>query len=94
MRSRVLNGEMSETEVRPYLSGLLIGREITAAVSASRDQPQELVLLGAQALARLYEAATQQLGFAVRLISGDVVAKGLFQLSLSLQDGPLQGQGD
>ena len=93
VRSRVLNGEMPESAARAYLSGLLIGREIAAAVSASRDRPQELVLLGAPALARLYETAAQQLGFAVRLIGGDVVAKGLFHLAQSLQDGPLQGQG-
>lgn len=80
-RSRVLDGQMPESGARAYLSGLLIGREISAARAASEEAAEEVVLLGAPSLAKLYEAAAGQLGCAARLMSDEVVAQGLFQLA-------------
>lgn len=80
VRSRVLSGEMPESAARAYLSGLLIGHEVSAALRASVERPEEVILLGAPGLAKLYEAAARQLGCRVRLVSAEVVAKGLFQL--------------
>src|SRR3546814_9377944 len=46
-RSRALTGDLPEGAVRSYLSGLLIGDELAAAVP---DQPSEVHLLGTPAL--------------------------------------------
>ena len=80
-RSRVLDGQMPDSAARGYLSGLLIGHEIAAALKAFGEKPAEVVLLGAPALAKLYEAAARQLDCPVRLVSDDVVAGGLFRLA-------------
>ena len=87
VRSRVLDGELPARAARAYLSGLLIGQEVSAARAASGDEAGEVVLLGAPSLAKLYEAAVVQLGSAVRLISDEAVAKGLFQLAEYRGDG-------
>ncbi|WP_299616537.1 2-dehydro-3-deoxygalactonokinase [Pelagibius sp.] len=91
VRSRVLSGEMPQEGARAYLSGLLIGKEVAAALrSADEDVADEgvaeVVLIGAAGLVGLYEAALAQQGRSVRVIGGDVVAQGLFQLARRLQD--------
>ncbi|NIA68839.1 2-dehydro-3-deoxygalactonokinase [Pelagibius litoralis] len=87
VRSRVLSGNMPEAGARAYLSGMLIGHEIAAALRAAKDRPDEVALLGAPALARLYEEALGRLGCAQRRIGSDVAASGLFQLAQRLPDG-------
>lgn len=81
VRSRVLDGAMPEAAARAYLSGLLIGQEISAARAACAEAPGEVVFLGAPSLAELYMAAAAQLGYTARLMSDEVVAQGLFQLA-------------
>lgn len=80
-RSRALTGDLPEAEVRSYLSGLLIGDELAAAVP---EAPTEIHLLGAPALAALYEAALEKLGHKVARLDGDAVAAGLFTLARHL----------
>ena len=90
VRSRVLCGEMPESGARAYLSGLLIGREVSAAVRAAGERLEEIVLLGEAGLTRLYEAAVKQLGCGVRLVEAEVVAAGLFRLAQALEERSLQ----
>lgn len=80
-RSRALTGDLPEAEVRSYLSGLLIGDELAAAVP---DQPAEVHLLGAPGLVALYEAALEKLGHRVVRLDADAVAGGLFTLARHL----------
>lgn len=80
-RSRALTGDLPESAVRSYLSGLLIGDELASAVP---DQPSEVCLLGAVALTELYEAALGRLGHTTRLLDSDAVAAGLFALTKQL----------
>ena len=80
-RSRALTGDLPEAEVRSYLSGLLVGDELAAAVP---EQPTEIHLLGAPPLAALYEAALEKLGHSVVRLDADAVAAGLFTLARHL----------
>jgi 2-dehydro-3-deoxygalactonokinase len=77
-RSRALTGDLPEDEVRSYLSGMLIGDELASAVPS---EPTEVYLLGAPALAALYEAALQKLGHKVASLDADAVAAGLYTLA-------------
>lgn len=83
-RSRVLAGDLPETEVRSYLSGLLIGDELASAVTAADS---EVFLIGAPALVALYEAALGKLGKTAVILDGDAVAAGLFALAGRLKAG-------
>jgi 2-dehydro-3-deoxygalactonokinase len=77
-RSRALIGDLPETEVRSYLSGLLIGDELASAVTG---QAEEVFLIGAPALCTLYEAALDGLGHRATRLDGDSVAAGLHGLA-------------
>lgn len=80
-RSRVLVDELPESEVRSYLSGLLIGDELAAALPGPES---EVYLLGAPALVALYETALTSLGHKVATLDSDSVAGGLFGLAQQL----------
>ncbi len=77
-RSRALTGDLPEDEVRSYLSGMLIGDELGSAVPS---ESTEVHLLGAPALATLYEAALRKLGHKVSSLDADAVAAGLYSLA-------------
>jgi 2-dehydro-3-deoxygalactonokinase len=81
-RSRVLVDDLPETEVRSYLSGLLIGDELAAALPAPGSA---VFLLGAPALTGLYEAALTSLGHKVTSLDSDAVAAGLFGLARQIE---------
>jgi 2-dehydro-3-deoxygalactonokinase len=71
-----LLGELAEAETASYLSGLLIGHEIRAALL-----PGELVhLAAADTLAAPYAAALRLLGAAVREHDPDIVVRGLVEI--------------
>jgi 2-dehydro-3-deoxygalactonokinase len=83
-RSRVVGGDMPKASARSYLSGLLIGDEITnlpAMLDAGPDS--EVDLLGDSQLCRYYASALQQCGVKSVVHDGDeaVLAglKALFQ---------------
>ncbi|MEO3430669.1 2-dehydro-3-deoxygalactonokinase [Pelagibius sp. CAU 1746] len=81
-RSRVLAGSLPETEVRSYLSGLLIGDELFSALG---EEEAEVFLLGAPALTALYEAALGKLGRTAVTLETDAVAAGLYALAQHLR---------
>ncbi len=75
-RALGLLGELAETETASYLSGLLIGHEIRAAL-----QPGEPVhLAAAETLAAPYAAALRQLGVTLREHDPDIVVRGLVEI--------------
>jgi 2-dehydro-3-deoxygalactonokinase len=81
-RTLHLMGRLAEAETRSYLSGLLIGHEVAAALAESGARQVELV--GAAGLAALYAQALGQAGVVVRSHDPDLVAAGLHAFGLSL----------
>ena len=78
-RTLVLAGDMPGTQVRPYLSGLLVGTELDQglALAAGRD----LVLVADGAFAESYGAAFAPLGVPVRCCDPeDVFLRGLARI--------------
>lgn len=75
-RTLVLAGQMPETGTKSYLSGLLIGHEIRAALAASpSDDP--IHLAGEANLCRLYARALGALGKRALVETGDAAVLGL-----------------
>ncbi|PWS36680.1 2-keto-3-deoxy-galactonokinase [Falsiroseomonas bella] len=81
-RTLHLMDRLEQAETRSYLSGLLIGHEIAAALAAHPVAQVELV--GAAELAALYEDALRLSGVTVRKHDPDLVAAGLHQIGRSL----------
>jgi len=81
-RALGLAGELAETETASYLSGLLIGHEIRAALADG--DPGPVHLLGSERLGALYADAFRILGVAHREHDPDTVARGLAQIGRSL----------
>lgn len=71
-RSRVVGGDMARSAARSYISGLLIGDEIsTLPALAGAETGQEIGLLGDEALCRYYATALDQLGMKASRHDGD-----------------------
>jgi 2-dehydro-3-deoxygalactonokinase len=81
-RTLHLMDRLEQAETRSYLSGLLIGHEIAAALAETRATQVELV--GAAGLAALYAEALRISGVAVRTHDPDLVAAGLHHIGRSL----------
>jgi len=81
-RTLHLTGRLEQAETRSFLSGLLIGHEIAAALADTRATQVELV--GAAGLAALYADALRLSGVAVRQHDPDLVAAGLHHIGRSL----------
>ena len=78
-RTLVLAGQMPETATKSYLSGLLIGHEVRAALSASpSDDPVHLA--GEADLCRLYSRALTALGKRALVASDDAAVLGLARI--------------
>lgn len=76
-RSRQLSGEIAKEDAASYLSGLIVGAEIMAALRLFVPQGP-VVLVCTPALAAAYEAVLQSHGLgAVRLDGDDAVLAGL-----------------
>jgi 2-dehydro-3-deoxygalactonokinase len=73
VRALGLFGELDERSASGFLSGLLIGHEVRAAM---REAPQ-VRLLGDATLVGLYAAAIGQCGGRAAVVETDVVAAGL-----------------
>ena len=73
---------LEPAETRSFLSGLLIGHEIVAALAETGATRVELV--GAAGLAALYADALRLSGVAVRAHDPDLVAAGLHHIGRSL----------
>lgn len=78
VRSLNLTGALAEAAGASYLSGLLIGHEVRAALAEARDAVVHLV--GATELAGLYETAIRAGGRDVRRHAEDAAAAGLHMI--------------
>lgn len=81
-RTLHLMDRLSPEETPSFLSGLLIGHEIAAALAETGRRRVELV--GAASLAARYEEALSLWGVEVRTHDPDLVAAGLHQIGRSL----------
>jgi 2-dehydro-3-deoxygalactonokinase len=81
-RTLHLMGRLEQVETRSFLSGLLIGHEVAAAVAETGARQVELV--GAAGLAALYAEALRLSGIEVRSHDPDLVAAGLHHIARSL----------
>jgi 2-dehydro-3-deoxygalactonokinase len=82
VRTLHLMDRLEQAETRSFLSGLLIGHEIRAALEETRAVRVEL--MGAAELTALYEQALRLSGVAVRTHDPDLVAAGLHHIGRSL----------
>jgi 2-dehydro-3-deoxygalactonokinase len=81
-RTLHLMDRLAQAETRSFLSGLLIGHEVAAALAESGAARVDVV--GAAGLAALYAEALRAFGVEVRLHDPDLVAAGLHRISRSL----------
>lgn len=80
VRSLGLFGEIPATGLASYLSGLLIGAEVIAALRSL--EAGEVVLVGGGNLIALYRRAIEGRGRSVRVVEGEgAVARGLWVLA-------------
>lgn len=75
LRAASLFDEISEEEAASFLSGLLIGHEVAAALEEGVAPP--VMLIGARALTSRYAAALDGFGIPHRTAEPDVAAAGL-----------------
>jgi len=78
-RTLGLTGDLPETALASYLSGLLIGAELAAAAPSEGAEP--VVVLGSGTLTALYLEAARHLGLAAEPGSPDCAALGLLALA-------------
>jgi 2-dehydro-3-deoxygalactonokinase len=83
-RTRGLFGELGETALPSYLSGILIGHEIAALAPPGDRRGGPIHLIGAAALVGLYREALAASGREISIIDSDCVARGLFLLAAHL----------
>ena len=74
-RSLVLAGRLAETEAAPYLSGILIGNEVRAALAARHGEVVHVI--GAPELTVLYARAISAQGGYPERHDGEAAARGL-----------------
>lgn len=80
-RTHRLFGDINETEVSEYLSGLLIGEELKTLTT------KNIYLVGDNELCCRYQKACQILGIQVTIINGDnVFLNGMLQVKKALND--------
>ena len=91
VRAEALLARIAPTSLASYLSGLLIGAEITGGMALS-DRASPLVIIGAPALTALYATALELAGRsgAIRIDGAQAAARGLWRLDqlASAQIGP------
>jgi 2-dehydro-3-deoxygalactonokinase len=80
VRARGLFGELPDTASASYLSGILIGHEVRAAL---RDGGR-VHLLGAPQLCNLYRLALASVGAQANVLDTDAAARGLHRLAAML----------
>ena len=85
VRSLPLFGDLPESGVGSYLSGLLIGTEIAEASRflPETTQSQSVVIIGRSDLARHYARALAARGFSVDTADPDASATGLHRLAVA-----------
>ncbi|MDE2517488.1 MAG: 2-dehydro-3-deoxygalactonokinase [Rhodospirillales bacterium] len=78
VRAEALAGRIGEEAGASYLSGILIGHEVRAALAEAGTA--EVLLIGEAALAARYAEAIAALGGRTRLAAPDAAAAGLFAI--------------
>lgn len=96
-RTLPLTARMPAEQVNDYISGLMIGAEVVSCVKgwlSTGIGPSMVLLCGEPALCQRYQRALQQLGIGASMVSGDVVAHGLWRIALSagLLEHPMKGK--
>ena len=80
VRAQVLSDELAQDASAAYLSGILIGHELSSATSG-----QEVIhLLGSAELTDLYSLAANAMSIGVIIHEADAVARGLYALAQRL----------
>ena len=85
-RTLALSGELAPAEVSDWLSGVLIGHEIRAALAwakACGGDGERVLAIGADAIVARYVAALAQAGVDAELGPPDAAARGLFRVARS-----------
>jgi 2-dehydro-3-deoxygalactonokinase len=82
LRAASLFDEVQEEEAASYLSGLLIGHEVAAALEDGVAPP--VVLIGAEHLTSRYGTALDAFGIPHRIADTDAAAHGLWRVSMRL----------
>jgi 2-dehydro-3-deoxygalactonokinase len=82
VRTRRLFDEIPATGARSYLSGILIGHEVSAALGAHKPEGT-VALLGEPELAALYATALTRRGIATKTLA-ETSARGLWRIAGSL----------
>jgi 2-dehydro-3-deoxygalactonokinase len=77
VRTLGLTGQLTDGAAASYLSGLLIGHEVRAALPQAGG---EVLLIGAAALCALYARAVEQIGGQPRMGDQDAAASGLTEI--------------
>ena len=81
-RALLLDGALAPSSVADYLSGLLLGEELRAALAAGWATPGEPVLVvGDEALCERYLRAAEAFGIGLRRAPGDAAAHGLWRIA-------------
>jgi len=83
LRTRWLMGELAQSEGAGFLSGLLIGHDVSAALEGGVSPP--IILAGTDELMRLYAAALGAFGIPHEVASGDPAAEGLVLVGRQLR---------
>ena len=84
VRSLGLFGKLSEAASASYLSGLLLGHEVRAALAANPDRGP-VVLIGDQKLCDLYAQAIAVCGGVSRLVNYEAAPAGLHRIGAAVQ---------
>jgi 2-dehydro-3-deoxygalactonokinase len=79
VRTLPLMGKLKETETADFLSGLLIGTEIVAALK--KNEVKRVTIVGRDDLADRYEIALQAVGISCQRAPDDIAAKGHFLIA-------------
>jgi 2-dehydro-3-deoxygalactonokinase len=79
VRTLGLTGELEERASASYLSGLLIGHEVRAALGDART----VHLIGSHALTALYAAVIESAGATAHILAEDAAASGLARIGRS-----------
>lgn len=80
VRAQTLVGRLTETDAPAYLSGLLIGHEVRAALDGSA-QGTVIPVIGAPDLTTLYARAIAACGHFAERHDGEAAARGLWQIA-------------
>jgi len=84
VRSLGLFGKLSEAASASYLSGLLLGHEVRAALAANPDRGP-VVLIGDPKLCDLYAQAIAVCGGVSRLVNYEAAPAGLHRIGAAVQ---------